>query len=173
MQFVAEPNMARRSHSVADAARRFPVMHVSHVIEEQYSDEEDGGESEDVLSSSLSCLEGAPAFHDRRSPLGHQGLSVQMSYDFKRRTRVLKGRPDCLQRLDGTEWREAGSARMRDTCMGQWESSPSLQVVKIDPSPKNVSQTVESAALRAKLGLTRSRVPEESGEQPLQAPVSS
>lgn len=170
---MTEPIMARRPQSVADAAQRFPVMHVSHVIEEQYSDEEDGGESADVLSSSLSCLEVAPAFHDSRSPLGRKGMSVHMSYDFKRRTRVLKGRPDSHQRLDGTEWREVGSARMRDTCMGQWESSPSLQTVKIDPSPKNVSQTVESAALRAKLGLTRSRVPEESGEQPLQAPVSS
>ena len=148
-------------------------MHVSHVIEEQYSDEEDGGKSEDVLSSSLSCLEVAPAFHDRRSPLDRKGMSVHMSYDFKRRTRVLKGRPDCLQRLDETEWKEVGSARTRDTCMGQWESSPSLQTVKIDPSPTNLSRTVESAALKAKLGLTRSRVPEESGEQPLQALVSN
>lgn len=165
--------MARRSHSVADPARRFTVMQVDYGIEEQYIDEEGEGDSENVFSNSASCLGVVPTLSGKCSPLKRNLTSVCEPHDFKRRTRVIKGRPECLQqRLDGTEWREIESVRIRDTNIGREEKRPSLQMVKIDPSLKNLSVTVESAVLRAKLGLTRGRVPGESSQQPLQVPVS-
>ena len=160
--------MAKRSHSVADPARPFPVIQMSRAIEEQYSDEEDGRNSEEDFTSSLSSLEVSPALSGRRSPLRRQMTSIDGSHEFTRRTRIVKGRPDYLQRLDGTEWKEIGSIRMSESYVARRELQPSLQVVKVDPSSKNLSLTVESAALRARLGLTRGRVPGESSEQPSQ-----
>ena len=165
--------MARRSHSVADPARRFPVMQVDYGIEEQYSDDEGEGDSDDAFSKSTTCLGVVPTFSGSCSPLRRSPISACEPHDFRRRTRVIKGRPESLQqRLDVTEWREIDSVRMRDTNIGRREKRPSLQMVKIDPSLKNLSVTVENAVLRAKLGLTRGRVPSESSQQPLQVPVS-
>lgn len=158
---------ANRSHSVADPVR-FAASQVD--VQEQLEEEE-----EEPFSNSQpyvpSCF---PSNLSGGHPtLRHKMTSVDMAHDFKRRTRVIKGRPDFLQRLDGTEWTETGRVRMDGhTHINRHQHKrTSLQMVRVDPSLRNLSATVDNAAFKTRLGLLTRRTGRslsESSEQPPQ-----
>ena len=158
-----------RSRSVAD-----PVRFTATELDFQEKLDEEEGEGEDPFCNSQTYV---PSYLPSKSSSGHAILrhkvvSVDEDHEFRRRTRVIKGRPDFLQRLDGTEWKEIESVRMDDhTYISRHQyKRPSLQMVRIDPS-LNLSATVDNATFKARLGLLASRAgrsPNESSDQPPQ-----